>query len=255
MLKKNKLEILTYNIHKGFSATGARYVLHQIKESLDHINPHIVFLQEIQGEHRKHEKKHKDWAKEHQAEYLANNSWEHFIYGKNATYKHGHHGNAILSKFPFVVWENIDVSYHQKASRSLLHGVIKIPGTPDIHVVCIHLGLFKVERDKQLSMLCDRIQSHVPEHEPLIIAGDFNDWSKRAEYYMESHLELHEAFKILTGKHAKSFPVWRPTLQVDRVYFRGLDLIGCERFAQMPWRRLSDHVPLHVEFALPKPKG
>ena len=77
MLKDNKLEILTYNIHKGFSATGARYVLHQIKESLDHINPHLVFLQEIQGEHKKHEKKHKDWAKEHQAEYLANSLWDY----------------------------------------------------------------------------------------------------------------------------------------------------------------------------------
>lgn len=246
------LNILTYNIHKGFSATGARYVLHQMKESIDHVDPHVVLLQEIQGEHKKHERKQNNWIKEHQAEFLAKNNWEHYIYGKNAIYNHGHHGNAILSKYPFIVWENIDVSFQKKASRSLLHGVIKIPGLPDVHVICIHLGLFRLERDKQLAILCDRIQSHVPEHEPLIIAGDFNDWSKKAEHYMESHLELHEAFKLLTGKHAKSFPTWRPTLQVDRIYFRGLELVNCERLYLMPWRRLSDHIPLHAEFSLPK---
>lgn len=251
MVTQTTLNILTYNIHKGFSSTGARYVLHQIKESIDHINPHVVFLQEIQGEHKKHEKKHGNWVKEHQAEFLANGPWGHFVYGKNAIYDHGHHGNAILSKFPFIVWENINVSFHQKASRSLLHGIIHVPGAPNVHVICIHLGLFKLERDKQLAILCDRIQSHVPENEPLIIAGDFNDWTQRAEHYLESHLQLNEAFKVLTGKHAKSFPIWRPTLQVDRVYFRGVNVKNCERLNQMPWRRLSDHAPLHVEFTLP----
>ncbi|MDF3054156.1 MAG: Endonuclease/exonuclease/phosphatase [Gammaproteobacteria bacterium] len=250
MSKKNTFNILTYNIHKGFSSTGIRYVLHQIKESIDHLNPHILFLQEIQGEHVKRAKKHKNWVKEHQAEFLANGVWEHFVYGKNAIYDHGHHGNAILSKFPFIIWENIDVSFHKKASRSLLHGVIHIPGQPEIHVVCVHLGLFTIERDKQLATLCDRIQSHVPEYAPLIIAGDFNDWTQRAERYMESHLCLQEAFKVLTGKHARSFPIWRPTLQVDRVYFRGVDVVGCDRLHQMPWSKLSDHAPLHVEFAL-----
>jgi endonuclease/exonuclease/phosphatase family metal-dependent hydrolase len=251
MATENTLSILTYNIHKGFSPMGRRYVLHQIKESIDHINPEVVFLQEIQGEHIKHAKKHADWVKGCQTEFLANGSWDHFVYGKNAIYNHGHHGNAILSKFPFVIWENIDVSFQKTASRSLLHGIIHMPGAPNVHVVCIHLGLFKRERDKQLAVLCDRIQSHVSEDEPLIIAGDFNDWTQRAESYMESHLQLEEAFKVLTGKHAKSFPIWRPTLTVDRVYFRGMKVIDCERLDKMPWRKLSDHTPLHVEFTLP----
>ena len=135
----------------------------------------------------------------------------------------GHHGNAILSKFPFVTWENIDVSIHEHASRSVLHGVLEIPGfAVPIHAICIHFGLFKTERDKQLDTLCKRIETHVPAGEPLILAGDFNDWQSHAKNFLETHLNLREAFKVMTGKYARSFPVWSPALQVDRIYFRGI---------------------------------
>lgn len=244
-----KIKILTYNIHKGFSTTRSRFVLHQIKEAIDAIHPDIVFLQEIQGEHTGYESTIHNWPKQTQCEFLATHLWPHVAYGKNAIYDIGHHGNAILSKFPFTSWENIDVSLQARASRSLLHGVLQLPNNPTpIHVICIHLGLFKTERAKQLKQLCDRIESHVPPNEPLIIAGDFNDWRRQAKHYLETHLSLREAFKELTGKHARSFPVWRPTLQVDRIYFRHVTILQCQRFNELPWRRLSDHAPLYAEF-------
>lgn len=245
------LKILTYNIHKGFSGVLSRFVLHQIKEAIDTLHPHIVFLQEIQGEHKTHEARVDNWPNQSQFEFLAEQLWPHFAYGKNAIYDNGHHGNAILSKFPFITWENIDVSYYVKASRSLLHGVLNLPHMESpIHVICIHFGLFKTERARQLSILCDRIQSHVPAEAPLIIAGDFNDWLTQAESYLETHLQLSEVFKVLTGKHAKTFPAWRPTLQVDRIYYRGTQALTCQCLYKLPWRRLSDHAPLYAEFKL-----
>lgn len=249
--EKSVIKVLTYNIHKGFSTTNSRFVLHQIKEAISIIHPHIVFLQEIQGEHVTHESYIENWPKKPQFEFLAEETWPHVAYGKNAIYELGHHGNAILSKFPIIAWENIDVSLQRNASRSLLHGVLKIPdSTMPVHVICIHLGLFKSERHRQLEVLCDRIESHVPHNEPLIIAGDFNDWQSNAQHYLETHLELKEAFKELTGKHARSFPVWSPTLKVDRIYYRGLDAIACKCFSRLPWRRLSDHAPLYAEFTI-----
>ncbi len=247
--EKQIIKILTYNIHKGFSTTNSRFVLHQIKEAIEVVHPHVVFLQEILGEHVSHEVWIEDWPKKPQFEFLAEECWPHVAYGKNAIYDAGHHGNAILSKFPIIVWENIDVSLQKNASRSLLHGVLKIPAmSVPVHVICIHFGLFKGERRKQLQTLCDRIESHVPHNEPLIVAGDFNDWQSNATHFLETHLELQEAFKHLTGKHARSFPVWRPALKVDRIYFRGLKVVNCQRFNSLPWRRLSDHAPLYAEF-------
>ncbi|HEY9202344.1 MAG TPA: endonuclease/exonuclease/phosphatase family protein, partial [Gammaproteobacteria bacterium] len=137
-----RIRVLTYNIHKGFSAGNRRFVLHQIKSLIRSVDSELVFLQEIQGEHLHKSQHHHNWPDESQFEFLADEVWHHHAYGKNAIYEAGHHGNAILSKYPFVEWENIDVSYMRKASRSLLHGVIRISDSmPRLHVVCVHLGL------------------------------------------------------------------------------------------------------------------
>ena len=250
-MAETPIKILTYNIHKGFSVGNRRFILHDIKEALRKIDADIVFLQEIQGEHLIKQKKVANWPDNNQFEFLADQIWDHHAYGKNAIYKQGHHGNAILSKYPFIEWENINVSPIRSASRSLLHGTIQLPDTNQkIHVICVHLGLFDVEREKQLSVLSQRINSHVPKDEPLIIAGDFNDWMGRAEKHMNMDLDLFEVFKLTTGRHARSFPAWMPTLTMDRIYCRGLEAIHCQRLHKAPWRKLSDHTPLLASFAL-----
>lgn len=251
MTEKISLKILTYNIHKGFSMGPKRFVLHQMKDALIQTGADLVFLQEIHGEQLEHEEKIEQWPAGSQFEFLADQIWQHYAYGKNAIYKEGHHGNAILSKYPFHLWENIDVAIHKRASRSLLHGVISIPETQiKLHVICIHLGLFRVERDQQLMTLCERIESHVPKNEPLIIAGDFNDWRSHAQSPLEIDMQLKEVFKILTGEYAKTFPAIKPALAVDRIYYRNLHLKSGHRLTGGPWDDLSDHVPLMAEFEI-----
>jgi endonuclease/exonuclease/phosphatase family metal-dependent hydrolase len=245
------IKILTYNIHKGFSAGNRRFVLHEMKDALQQVNADVVFLQEIQGEHTSKQHHVTDWPDNSQFEFLADQVWHHHAYGKNAIYKSGHHGNAILSKYPFVEWENINVSLMKKASRSLLHGSMNIPGhAKKLHVICVHLGLLQFEREKQLITLAQRINSHVPQDEPLIIAGDFNDWRGYAERHLSKDLGVYEVFKNITGQHARSFPAWMPFLHMDRIYVRGLDALHCQRLHQSPWRRLSDHTPLVASFSL-----
>lgn len=251
MLEIKPLKILTYNIHKGFNFSNSRFILHQIKEMLFHVDPDIVFLQEIHGKQERHEVKISEWPKESQFEFLAEEVWPHYAYGKNAIYKRGHHGNAILSKYPFRFWENIDVSIQKRASRSLLHGVIGLPNSQEVlHVICVHLGLLRFERDKQINILCDRIRNTVPQNKPLVIAGDFNDWRSHIQSQLEIALGMEEIFKTLRGSYARSFPAWQPTLAVDRIYFRGIKPELCKRFNQYPWRNLSDHLPLYAEFSI-----
>ena len=243
------LKVLTYNIHKGFSMGNLRFVLHDIKDSLRQVDADVVFLQEIHGERAISKQRFDDWPNNRQFEFLADEVWPHHAYGKNAIYKSGHHGNAILSKYPFLVWENIDVSIMKTASRSLLHGTIQLPGREQqIHVICVHLGLFERERQNQLITLADRINSHIPHDEPLIIAGDFNDWRSRAERHLHHDLGVKEAFKHSHGGHARSFPAWLPLFSMDRIYFRGLDVVESHRLHGEPWSRMSDHTPLLAEF-------
>ena len=245
------LRILTYNIHKGFSAGNRQFVLAQIREQLHAVDVDLVFLQEIHGEQKQHATGIRNWPTGSQFEFLAERVWPHYTYGKNAIYNAGHHGNAILSKYPFERWDNINVSSFRRASRSLLHGVLQIPGLQKpLHVICIHLDFIGHERTRQLRILDRFLRDHVPGDEPLIIAGDFNDWFGRVVIHLGRDLALTEVFEIIHGRHARTYPSWRPLLPVDRIYCRNIEVVECACLQDPPWQRLSDHLPLYAKFRI-----
>lgn len=249
---KRGFSVITYNIHKGFGVGQLRFLLPEMRHALSNLNPDFVFLQEVQGLHRRREKRITDWPVAPQFEYIAEEIWPHYLYAKNAVYQSGHHGNAILSKSPFVSFENINLSTINRASRSILHGRIMLEGSPPItlHLLCVHLGLFKTERALQCEALMQRISECIPLHEPLLMAGDFNDWQHRLSKPLEEGLGIQEAFYSIEGQHARSFPAIRPALCVDRIYFRGMKAVAVQCLQGKPWRTLSDHVPLLAKFEL-----
>ena len=250
-MQKNQFQVLTYNLHKGFSAGNRHFILHKIRDALIESDADILFLQEMQGQHTEHEKKHPNWPDKSHAEFLAHNVWPHYAYAKNVVYDIGHHGNAILSKYIIQHWENINVSPFSWASRSLLHAVITLPNSDqEIHIICLHLGLIAMERRRQFKTLCQRIDEHVPNDAPLIVAGDFNDWTGQAEKYFAKQLKLQEAYQTLHHRYAKTFPAWLPILKMDRIYYRGLQVTSCERPSHRRWNKLSDHAPLLATFSL-----
>ena len=169
--------ILTYNIHKGFNLYNRDFVLHEIREHLRSVSVDMVFLQEIHGRHDRHDARILNGPEGSQLEFLAHELWPHYTYGKNALYSLGHHGNAILSKYKFEKWNNVNVSRLRWASRSLLHGIIRIPEIESpLHLICVHFELIGFERKRQLDILEKYVDGAIAENEPLIIAGDFNDW-------------------------------------------------------------------------------
>ena len=246
-----RIKLLTYNIHKGFSITNRRFVLHQIREILKETNADMAFLQEIHGQHTGKAASVENWPETSQYEFLADNVWPHYAYGKNAIYNSGHHGNAILSKYPFIEWENLNVSYLKRASRSLLHGVIKVPEVSQhVHVICLHLDQFKIIRNHQLKRLASRIIDKIPEDAPLIVAGDFNDWGDHASKFLFAGPRLREVHHSMYGYHAMTYPAHLPMFALDRIYYRNIELTTCESLSQHPWRSLSDHTPLYAEFSI-----
>lgn len=246
-----QIKLLTYNIHKGFSITNRRFVLHQIRDILRETAADMAFLQEIHGEQSARAARIKEWPEVSQYEFLADDVWPHYAYGKNAIYSSGHHGNAILSKFPFVEWENLNVSWLKRASRSLLHGIVEIPGeSRALHVICLHLDQFRFIRNHQLKRLASRIIERIPVDAPLVVAGDFNDWSDHASKFMLAGPGLREVHYSMYGRHATTFPAGWPVLALDRIYYRNLELVSCECLTDQAWRKLSDHSPLVAEFRL-----
>lgn len=244
-----RISLITYNIHKGFGVGAVRFLLPEMREAITGLNPDFVFLQEVQGLHKKREKRIDAWPDTPQFEYIAENIWPHYIYAKNAVYQSGHHGNAILSKYAFDSFENINLSNINRASRGILHTQLKLDNK-NLHLLCVHLGLFKAERTEQCKALMQRIKDVVPKDEPLLMAGDFNDWRTIISKPLFEDLMIEEAFVAVEGQHARSFPAIRPALCVDRVYFRGMKVNEVACLHGKPWRMLSDHLPLYAQFDL-----
>lgn len=245
-LEVDRLRILSYNIHKGFSPNNSRFVLDEIRHAIRSVDAEMVFLQEVMGSNLKHNLKHPNWVPGAQFEFLADDIWPHYAYGKNAIYQHGHHGNAILCKLPFSHWANTDVSRFRYSRRGILHGVVG----EHLHVFCMHLGLLGFERRYQLDALIDTVKQQVPEDAPLIIAGDFNDWKCSVDKVLFNKLGVREAFREVRGRPARTFPAALPLLQLDRIYYRGLSIIDADRLLGERWQNLSDHCALYAEFQL-----
>ena len=242
------LHILTVNTHKGFSPLNRRFVLPELRDAVRTLGADVVFLQEVLGAHRAHGKRYDNWSDTPQYEFLADSMWPMFAYGRNAVYPDGDHGNALLSKFPIVRHENLDVTVNGTEERGLLHSVLAVPGQGEVHTVCVHLGLTEAQRQQQLKLLCKLLDSLDPK-EPVIVAGDFNDWRLRADDIL-AKCNMTEVFVEAFGAPAKTFPARLPLLRLDRIYVRNVTAHQPKVLSRKPWSHLSDHVPLAVEVRL-----
>ena len=243
------LSIATWNIHKGFSQFNRRMMVHELRDRLRELSADIVFLQEVQGLHLGHAERHADWPSMPQHEFLAEGVWQNHSYGRNMVYDHGHHGNAILSRFPFLHEHNQDVTRLRFEKRGLLHCAVKLPQLEEqsLHCVCVHLSLFARSRRYQMDALASRIEDLVPADAPLLIAGDFNDWRNHADDLLAERLGMVEVFAGAGQRPSRSYPAALPLFRLDRIYQRGLQVVGTQLHAGRPWSTISDHAALSAE--------
>jgi len=269
----DELRVCSYNIHKGLCAANRRPIIRQLRQLLQALDADLMFLQEVRGPLRRPGVADTaDFIPYYnanfnanyragsvgkmpatptryrcQSDYLAESHWPHYVYGRNAISRHSDHGNAILSKDTLSAVRNIDVSQWWFSRRGLL--IARLRG--GVYLVCVHLGLLAVERRRQLSRLQQLLDENVERQLPLIIAGDFNDWTGAIHRTMLGQLNFEEAYSSLHGGPAKTFPARFPALAMDRIYYRNLQLIDAGLLNDKPWRRLSDHCGLYARFARP----
>lgn len=281
------IRVVSYNIHKGRTASGKRESMDALKLELYGLSPDLLFLQEVQGRNDLRA------TLNAQHELLAAVLRMNNVYGCNAVREHTDHGNALLSRFPILYYENEDISDHRLEQRGLLHAVVQIEGR-HVHCIVVHLGLFSGGRTRQIGALVDRINRIVPEDEPLLIAGDFNDWNNRLapifvkqlglyevfsfapEMYASSRFKLHQPMRWLRGNRGeqgpdgessspalgvggnarltlppRTFPSVFPFLRLDRIYQRGFAVRNAKVLQGAPWKQISDHAPILTELELP----
>jgi endonuclease/exonuclease/phosphatase family metal-dependent hydrolase len=271
-----KLRVATYNIHKGVTGIRRRPRIHDVKLALNSIDADIVFLQEVQdrNEMLRH---HANYPSARQLDFLATGGYEHLAYGMNAVYRHGHHGNAILSRHAIGHFTNHDISDHALEKRGMLHAVSRVQPprgrkVREVHLICVHFGLIKRSRLRQAALLAEFVEQEIPPEAPLIIAGDFNDWQRRVDEQLRSRLDVAEVSvadepanghrsvldRVLPWRGgrdsaqpvSRTFPSFAPWLTLDRIYVRGFTVRGVEVPKGLTWARRSDHAPLIADLEL-----
>ncbi|WP_372657046.1 endonuclease/exonuclease/phosphatase family protein [Hydrogenophaga sp.] len=239
------LRVATYNIHKGVQGVGPsrRLEIHNLVHAVEQFDADIVCLQEVRRHHRKLEKAFTRWPDLGQADYLSPEGYES-VYRTNATTRHGEHGNALLSRWPVLSSGHADVSDHRFEQRGLLHVELLVDGV-ELHVVVVHLGLIHAGRERQVQRLGQFVRDNVPHTAPLVVAGDFNDWSAQLLKPMAA-MDL----QTFDGIRLPTYPSRLPLLHLDRVFVRGLRPVSAQVPHGRAWSRMSDHLPLIVELEL-----
>lgn len=238
------LTITSYNIHKGMSPLNRLVQLGKMGQALSGLSTDVLCLQEVQGQNLKRVMAYNEYPDEAQhawfGEYLKLAS----DYGKNAEYKHGHHGNAVLSRHPLDPKHNVNITVSRLEKRGVLHCEIHPKDwETSVVVLCCHLNLLHKDRLKQYAAIKDYIRHEIDERQPLILAGDFNDWTKKSSDIL-GELGLIEAFEAVHGKTPATFPAKLPLLSLDRIYVKNLQVKNAIVHAGIPWSDLSDHLPI-----------
>jgi endonuclease/exonuclease/phosphatase family metal-dependent hydrolase len=240
------LRLLTVNIRKGYNVFNRRLALHELRDAVRAVGGDSVFLQEVEGGSGRT----RAASVGAQVEFLADQIWPAHAYGRNAAAEVHDHGNAPLSRLPVLRSRNHDLSLPASEPRGLLHCVLGRSGDgPELHAICVHLGLSETQRRHHLLRLCETVRREVPVDAPLVVAGDFNDWRSRADALLRP-CGLPEVLRHAHGRHACSFPSHWPLLRLDRIYVRGVIAHRPLQMPRRPWSRLSDHAPLAAEIVL-----
>jgi endonuclease/exonuclease/phosphatase family metal-dependent hydrolase len=100
-------------------------------------------------------------------------------------------------------------------------------------------------RVRQLEQVGRFIDREIPRREPLLVAGDFNDWGTKLRPVMN-----RLGMKDFVAPRLLTYPSRLPLTQLDYVYARGLKPVGVEIPKGRIWWRMSDHLPLIAEFKL-----
>ena len=94
------LHIATYNIHKGLSFFKRRLVIHEVREHLRLIDADLFSCRRCRAAMRARPALLQLARPVRSTKFIADSVWTDFAYGRNAVYDAGHHGNAILSRYP-----------------------------------------------------------------------------------------------------------------------------------------------------------
>ena len=152
----------------------------------------------------------------------------------------GWHGNAVLVREKGAVTSVSHIGLPGLEPRGAVH--VTLSGPVPMGIVATHLGLRRKDRRAQQFAIC----SALPDDLPVLVAGDFNEWSKRDGLEpFEERFEVHVP--------GQSFPAGFAVAPLDRFASSPEIQVGSMGVSKVPGANLaSDHLPIWCDASLAK---
>jgi endonuclease/exonuclease/phosphatase family metal-dependent hydrolase len=267
MTEALRLRVVSWNVH-GCVGTDGKFTPARVAAALAQLRPDVALLQEVGDNQGKH-------PPIDQATALAGALGLHCAVGITMPREPFGYGNCTLSRWPVLDSATVDLSYGAgREPRACLRAVV---GNEELRLTTcnVHLGLGASERRYQLGrmlelLLADYAVEQTRRHrrmpwlwrwrredldklaelrEPLVLAGDFNDFPPGPVTRTLAH-RLHDVGAGIAAP--RTFPSKRPLLRLDRVYTSRAVTVRRAFVARTSLLRLaSDHLPIVVDVAIP----
>lgn len=235
---QDAFRIITYNIRKG-KGHGRRgaVMMEELGGALSSHDPDILVCQEVF---------HCARTGASQTVELADALSLHGYYGGNKHRNVGHHGNSTFTRRDAQHHRNHDLSTNPVERRGVLHVKLRA-GDSTLHVFNAHLGLNGFQRRAQIRQIDSLVREECDPGDPLLLAGDFNDWRGQLDRHIVADLGFHNVFAEHDRAAIRTYPATRPVVNLDRIYVRNLRVRDAGRLHGEPWSTLSDHLPLWAD--------
>jgi endonuclease/exonuclease/phosphatase family metal-dependent hydrolase len=227
------MKVISYNLHKGRGRLQ-RDILTDAVHALRERKPDVLACQEVY---------HSAVEALGQCHFITEVLGHSHVFGPNAFYARGCHGNATFANLVVDGHLNIDATESMLERRGILRTWLRGAGET-FEVLNVHFSLTRGQRRRQWHRLLQALPAEPDKR--VIVCGDFNDWTGELDGLALRSTSLRNALWNLSPRQRRTFPNYRPLFPLDRVYLRGFDIHHVEVLQGSPWNRLSDHLPVEV---------
>lgn len=163
------------------------------------------------------------------------------VFGSAIDYDGGKYGLGILAKRRPLSVRKVPLPGREEAR------IMLIAEFHDIILACTHLSLTEEDRMRSLEIISAEAQQ---SSKPFFLAGDFND--KPDSKFIDI---LQKDFTVLSSTERPTFPAGSPKVCIDYIasFNDSAERIVFRKTETLPPTRVSDHVPLLVQFQLKTP--
>lgn len=229
--------VMTYNIHHG-EGTDGRIDLLRIAELIKQEQADIAALQEVDRSVQRTARR--DLPAE-----LAALTGMSCLFSNNFHYQGGEYGNAMLTRFPVLRWDNTHYRMIRPGEqRGLLQLVIEIHGR---RLLILDTHMDYRSDDSERLMNVEEIKQIAKKYGlPVVVAGDFND-TPGSRTHLNMREEFLDCWEQIGAGNGFSYSSDKPRKRIDYV-FTSKDPALVPLKTWVPQSDASDHLPVVVEF-------